>query len=490
MTDLNSRVLSIGTQKQLFVDDYVIDHMAGISQVLNPAVKHEANPLLDRDRGDFAQFYGTVLYDQDERLFRAWYMGRGGVHYATSHDGLQWETPSLGLAELEGSRENNVVPNGPYEGLDHCPEMRDIEGPDRVYKCLRYVDWTWMPFFSPDGLHWSEVPAPPIVKGGDECKTCKTHDAVSPHPAGLPKYAAFPKLGAKVGKYKRRSVGLSWSEDYVHWSSPVLVMAPDEQDDAITSVRVAEALEAEVIDLAWPEDYRGEFYHMCVFPYEGLFLGFVDVFYVCVERWRIGQLNQGGPDEVQLTSSRDLIHWHRAGSRKPIIDNGGLGDWDAGWKSTTSRPLVVGDEIWIYYGASNTDHGGLVWKDKPRTAGFGLAKLRLDGFVSLDAGETEGTVTTRPLRFEGNQLVINAQSTEGSVAVAILDREGRPIVGFGAADCDTFSGDSLRHTVTWGRKADLSALRGQPIRLRFYLRNSKLYSFVFGNRSSSVSMHG
>ena len=93
MTDLNSRVLSIGTQKQLFVDDYVIDHMAGISQVLNPAVKHEANPLLDRDRGDFAQFYGTVLYDQDERLFRAWYMGRGGVHYATSHDGLQWETP-------------------------------------------------------------------------------------------------------------------------------------------------------------------------------------------------------------------------------------------------------------------------------------------------------------------------------------------------------------------------------------------------------------
>ena len=475
----SSRVLSVGAQKQLFVDDYVIDQMMDIRQVLNPAVKHEANPLLDQDRGDFTQLYGTVLYDPDEKAFRAWYMGRGGVHYALSQDGLQWEIPCLGLVEFEGSKENNIVLNGPYEGLDYCPEMRDIEGPDRVYKCLRYENWTWMPYFSPDGLRWSEAEAPPVVKGGDECKTCKTRDGVSPHPAGLPKYAAFPKLGAKVGQYRRRSVGLSLSEDYVNWSSPVLVMAPDEVDDQTAHIRVAEALEAEVIDLAWPEDYRGEFYHMCVFPYEGLYLGFVDVFYICVERWRIGQLNQGGPDEVQLTSSRDLIHWHRAGGRKPIIDNSVLGDWDAGWRSTTNRPLVIGDEIWIYYGASNTDHGGLVWNDKPRTRGLGLAKLRLDGFVSLDAGETPGTMTTRPLRFQGAKLVINAQAKGGSVAVEILDRDGRSIEGFDAADCDAFSGDSLRHTVTWGTRSDLSALRGAPIRLRFHLNMAKLYSFVF-----------
>ena len=88
-------------------------------------------------------------------------------------------------------------------------------------------------------------------------------------------------------------------------------------------------------------------------------------------------------------------------------------------------------------------------------------------------------VFTKPLRFEGSELVINAQSTEGAVAVEIVDREERPAEGFRAADCDAFSGDSLRHTVTWRGRSDLSALRAEPLRLRFHLEKAKLYSFAF-----------
>jgi len=50
--------------------------------------------------------------------------------------------------------------------------------------------------------------------------------------------------------------------------------------------------------------------------------------------------------------------------------------------------------------------------------------------------------------------------------------------------CQTFTGDAIRHTVTWDGNADLSELAdlsemtGKPVRLRFYLRSAKLFSFT------------
>ena len=52
-----------------------------------------------------------------------------------------------------------------------------------------------------------------------------------------------------------------------------------------------------------------------------------------------------------------------------------------------------------------------------------MLKQRLDGFVSLDADATTGTVVTKPLVFEGDKLVLNI-SAEGSARVGILDEDG------------------------------------------------------------------
>ncbi len=47
---------------------------------------------------------------------------------------------------------------------------------------------------------------------------------------------------------------------------------------------------------------------------------------------------------------------------------------------------------------------------------LGLGRLRLDGFVSLDAGAEEGVAVTRPLRFEGGRaLQVNADAAQGSL---------------------------------------------------------------------------
>ena len=60
----------------------------------------------------------------------------------------------------------------------------------------------------------------------------------------------------------------------------------------------------------------------------------------------------------------------------------------------------------------------------------------------------------------------------------MLNEAGKPLPGFRQEDCNVFSGDAIRHTVTWNGQADLSQLIDKPIRLRFYLRDAKLFSFV------------
>ena len=113
--------------------------------------------------------------------------------------------------------------------------------------------------------------------------------------------------------------------------------------------------------------------------------------------------------------------------------------------------------------------------------------------MSLDAGEQTGTIITKPLIFEGDKLVLNV-AAKGSVKVAILNLPGmeisgfnvgltdapkKAVRGFGIADCDPIKADSVRHVVTWKGDPDVSNLAGQVVRLRFEIKNAKLYSFQF-----------
>ena len=108
-----------------------------------------------------------------------------------------------------------------------------------------------------------------------------------------------------------------------------------------------------------------------------------------------------------------------------------------------------------------------------------LAKLRLDGFVSLDVGSSLGTVTTRPMTTTGDKLIVNADARFGSIRVEVLEADGSPVKGFGKEDADPLTGDSVRHEVTWNGKGSMSRLRAAPFALRFHMDRAKLYSFVF-----------
>jgi hypothetical protein len=194
---------------------------------------------------------------------------------------------------------------------------------------------------------------------------------------------------------------------------------------------------------------------------------------------------------VQLTVSHDGFDWERALDRKVFLQYGPVGSWDGGWVCPTSNPPIrFRDKLYIFYHGRRSFH----WGTRPRVfdqdgetyvindAGFGhvgsigLAFLRVDGFASMDAGETPGELLTKPLRLAGLELVLNA-SAKGSIRVAVMDAAGRPIPGYGATDCRPFSGDSIEHAVVWAGHPDLRDLSGKTVRLQFHLKNASLYSF-------------
>lgn len=104
-------------------------------------------------------------------------------------------------------------------------------------------------------------------------------------------------------------------------------------------------------------------------------------------------------------------------------------------------------------------------------------EFRTNGFASRRAGEQEGMLTTHPLIFQGNQLTVNAAAGEGRIAVEVLDEDGHPLPGYGPEECMLESFDSTQQEVTWRGKSGLAELRGQQVRLRFYVQKADLYGF-------------
>ena len=92
-----------------------------------------------------------------------------------------------------------------------------------------------------------------------------------------------------------------------------------------------------------------------------------------------------------------------------------------------------------------------------------------------------GELLTSPLKFRGNRLSLNlSTSAAGSVRVEIQDESGRPIPGYTLDEAHELYGDSLSLAAAWkSKEANVGALAGQSVRLRFVVRDADLFSYRF-----------
>ncbi|TLN02295.1 hypothetical protein FDZ71_13145, partial [bacterium] len=195
--------------RHLFIDDHEVESLGGLTRVVNQPIKHEQNPVIRCEHPWEMlgiQTYGTVIYDGDAGLFKAWYLTHAGpstdtvrvdgvprpanmtlLAYATSKDGIAWEKPSLDQVVFEGSAHNNLLRIGRLnvEGASILLEPGDPD-PSRRYKAFYWEhgsgnlvrredgsilwsngegDGIWASF-SPDGIHWTNYPGNPVIDVG------------------------------------------------------------------------------------------------------------------------------------------------------------------------------------------------------------------------------------------------------------------------------------------------------------------------------------
>jgi hypothetical protein len=226
-----------------------------------------------------------------------------------------------------------------------------------------------------------------------------------------------------------------------------------------------------------PADRSADVYNMGVFRYESLYIGTPAIYY------HTDNARNDGFHHVQLVCSRDLRSWTRLGDRQPFIGPSpmGAGAYDTQQIIGPSSPVVRGDELWFYY-------TGIKYRDAPEhpdpdQGAICLAVLRRDGFISLDAGEQEGTVTTKPFKLTGARLYVNVDAPKGELCIEALDGNGKVL-----AMSNPVKGDLARAEVPWS-DAGISALSGQVVSLRFRLRQGSLYSYWIGGAVSTEGIN-
>lgn len=503
----SKQIRDIGNNKELFIDEAPITSMKNVILTMNaPHQDHEPVFLPEAPWEYRIHPYATVMREGD--IFRLWYLAyewdppagvelpvagtaedarlfwrhtRGRLCYAESTDGVHWERPNLGLVEYRGSGNNNILGPATHDpvqqaGWNAGTVFKDPTAPPQK----RYKLWSEIRvgeegksgltgFSSPDGLRWTANENYPLP-GPCDCLNVVFWDE------RIQQYVGYSRLWTADSRGDRyRAVRRLVSPDFEQWEDMGFVLGADEVDLALPVKRQRQSRQI--------MDFHGN----CVFKYPGT----SDAYLALPEVWwhwsanpfpaegRVQEQMGGFPDsvDVQLATSRDGIEWQRAGGRNPFLRLGPPDAGDSRMIYAFTQPLQVGDELWIYYGGFRY---GISEGVALKRGAYFRARLRLDGFISADAPYEGGELVTVPLRFRGERLALNADtSAGGAIRVQIEDEDGTPIEDYSMGEADEVNGNSVRHFATWSGRAHVGELAGRVVRLRFMMNGCKLYSFQF-----------
>ena len=386
-----------------------------------------------------------VHFAKTGQTYRDW-----ALCYAYSNDGRRWFRPHLGLVEWNGSRQNNILLRdprhqiGPMRGVVGCGVGFDAYEPDpaRRFKLVagastRNGEKGIAVSYSPDGLNW-ELPhrvLPREAWDDDRGTWGDAHNTWFYHP-GLGRYVAFTQ-GWRRDRPCRLKLRAE-SEDFEHWTNPEIV--------------------------AYTPEF--EVHTHVPFLYGGLSLALLHTV----------TTPDGAGDgtlDVELGVSLDTRTWTRFAPGRCLIPRGAPGQYDCGTILSALAPVVVGDEIRIYYSGRDVtirgwNRGAWCLATLPRDRWGGYTRVPLD-----PAGE----LTTRPDVYPGGELSLNFAAPQGAISVEALDAAGVVVAASGR-----LRGDHLAQSVRW-ETGGLSGREGQPLRLRFRLRSATLYAYEWRTQS-------
>jgi hypothetical protein len=498
--------LHIGTEKQLFLDNFILDHLDGMTRVFRTPARPE-RPVLEVGDLPWENHFNptptAAIHDPDDGKFKLWYVqsltgdpfNTGQVLcYAESSDCLHWEKPLSDRCQpYEQYRETNIVERdtaGVTVVLNHdrsdperkflmlyCPYGRARERGQRFMSTVAA---------SPDGLRWTTI--------SEDSTRRHHHEQRIIWDESIQKWVGYSQYSHHWDpRHRKRQIGRQESEDFVHWSPKEVVLSVD-------------------WDPNLPPDL--EFHEMSARKVGGLYIGIAGEFmaepFWCVRdgvNWR-----DQAHVRLGLYCSRDGKRWQRVGDPGPWAANRGPGSIDYGYTCCTAAgqlehdgkcfvPYLAGPTKQHWFSSPSPPAPSPIvpmaafaaarreWetlselnRDYPGRRSVGMLILREDGWAELKPTYEYGQVISRQFVFEGDTLRINADCGGGYVRVDVLDPELEPYPGFSAAVCEpitTDDPDRIWHDVRWQGEADLRQLWNKPCRLRFHLRQASLYAFQF-----------
>lgn len=462
-------VIDVTVGRQLFVDDFLIENTT-LCPEYHKAKKYEGNPILfaetpwEKTESPAAcPKSGGVWYDEEEKIFKMWYEAGwlGQICYAVSEDGIHWERPELDIKPgtniilpCEDNTRQSLTGDIDYYRPDSTTVFIDYncDKNERYKLFLRnpntpgILRYPGMIALSADGIHFDRFR---FTKEVEDRSTIF--------------YNPFRKkwVYSIKGNWKDRSRnyrecdnlmdGAKWTEEEIHkWLATDVLDRPN----AYTC-------------------FAPQLYNVDCVGYESIMLGMFEIHhgpenYVCE--------SSGAPKITELIPmySRDGFHFSRPCRDAVINASMYKGSWDRGYVQCTGGVTIIhGDELWIYYigFAGDENRAGEFWWTNGMylNGATGLAKLRRDGFVSMNG---TGTLVTRKLQFSGKvSMAVNAT---GKVKVEILTPDGEVM-----AVSKWFEGDSTNAALDFG-EFDVAVLNGRVFRLCFHVEG-KLYSFGFAD---------
>jgi hypothetical protein len=451
LRDLGS--LNVGFRKQLFVDDFVVAVKQRVTRELGQVTKANDGKPIFTD----GWFYGSVLHDEGK--FKLWFRkpGTNGFGYAESTDGLNFKKQ----ADLQG-----ITFAGDYtlaveiDSGETDPQHRFKAGYDAPGMAAGIAH-------SADGIRWTPYhDGKPVTK-----RAADTYNQILWDPE------------AKTYRlFTRTDFGTAGGSTELRGTRSMTNPAPKTNPANWALVREW------IFDKEGKaEAQRRQIYATTCWIYHGVYFALLSVYD------SPGDVSEGKVTDTQKRHERDVMNFYIATSRdgdswdmhwvyagQPLVPRGPDGAFDKDILLPASTIVTHADKHWIYYAGANERHGNEQVKFDRKHA-IGLATLRLDGFVGLSAGESEGTVVTKPFKLEGDKLLVNVDANGGEASVEVLDEAGQPLAGFSGDEVvPVTKRDELRWQLQWKKHTDLSTLRNKVVRLKFRLRDAKLYSFQIG----------
>ncbi len=488
--------IDVGSRRELFVEDTLIDTLAGGAELrLHYPEPQEIALVHDAPWEGSGSGYHSVFRDGDKyRLYyKAWHLDlsdgklKTNAHplfccYAESDDGVHWRKPDLGIVEFQGSKANNIcIASGTYGPLKvdagHPAVFKD-ENPDcpadAQYKAILRSRGPrgLLVFKSADGLHWSPMCDEPVItEGAFDSQNLAFWDPARGEYRAYWRIFTSGTTTEKVWKPGgHRAIRTATSPDLLNWGPHADLTYVDSPPEHLYTNQIKSYYRAPHLFIGFPTRYveRGWSDSMRALPEPEH-----------REQRAKAHLRYGTAlTEGLLMASRDGVHfkrWNEAFLRPGIQRKG---TWHYGhqyiaWHVVETVSALPGapNELSLYAGED-------YWTGD--SSALRRYTLRIDGFVSVWAPFDGGELVTRPLVFDGKRLSLNfSTSAAGDVRVELQQPDGKPIPGFSLDDCHEVFGDELDRTVTWTGGSDVTKLAGQPVRLRFVLRDADLYSFQF-----------